>query len=191
MLRNAKLDRDQVRIVSTGGTVTAQNGTVFNGATSTAVRAAAIQTAVQSNDVAAINTLWNQSKTWEGESGDKLRTAFADGLQSSSARPTYIGQGAMAALRINKHDDITKTVETAINVNAYSSEKIANADNDELNVVAQVLSSSPNLDPKAKAKTADNATKALNDERLSSAVSKNIKNVENISLQRKPKSPIT
>ena len=198
VLKNARLDQNQIRTIATGGSVTAENGTVFNGGASTAVRSAAIKTAVATNDVAAINSLWNASKTWEGEEGAKLRETFADSLQSSSIRPAYLSQGAIAGLRTNDHSDVRKTIESAIQNNTYSADRIASADKDELNVVAQVLKE--NHDAGASARISDdqrqkillNAEQAITDERINVRIGKNIDQVQNIVNFRGPASnPIT
>lgn len=151
------------------------------------MQAAAIQQAVASNDVATINNLWNQSKDWSGEEGGKLRGILADSLQSSGARPAYYGQGAIAALRTNDHKSTVATVESAIKANAYSPQKIASADQDELNVVAQVLATQYAL-PQSERKISDdqlqllllNAEQALTDPRISPTIGKNLKQIQNI-----------
>ncbi|MGH7218303.1 MAG: hypothetical protein ACREGE_02585 [Candidatus Microsaccharimonas sp.] len=198
VLKSARLTQDQNRAIAAGGTATYKNAegseVTFNGGTSTAIRAAAIQNSVATNDVAAINSLWNDSNSWKGKEGDQLREAFADSLQGSSARPAYLSQGAIAGLRTGGQPgsaplNVKSTIEEALRNNTYSPEKIAGADKDELNIVAQVLNENhaiadqggtPRISDKQRESVLVNAEKALTDARIGASVGKNREQIENI-----------
>jgi hypothetical protein len=204
VLKSARLTQEQNRAVAAGGTATYQNSegksVTFNGGTSSAIRAAAIQNAVATNDVAAINSLWNDSNNWKGKEGDQLREAFADSLQSSSGRPAYLSQGAIAGLRTGGQPgapamNVKSTIEEALRNNTYSPEKIANADKDELNIIAQVLKENhtaaaegktPMISDDMRQSVLINAEKALTDERISASVGKNREQIQNIVGFREP-----
>ena len=169
------------------------NGDVIKGVdsrNSTAVKAAAMQSMVASNDVKGMNDLWNSSKNWTGESGDKLRGSLADSLQGASGKPGYFSQGAIAGLRLNGHDNTTKTIEAAIKANAYSGAKIASADKDELNVVADIAVNSATLSTSEKQQLINNANDALTDPELSKIIGKNKDNVINIRNHTQPPTPL-
>lgn len=188
VLKNARLTQDQTRALAAGGSVTASNGTSLNAGASSAVRAAAIQQTVASADVAGMNALWAQSKSWgDNAEGAKLREAFADSLQSSSSRPSYYGQGAIAGLRTNDHDnDVTSVVEKAIKENVYSAKKIAAGDKDELNIVAQVASTSTRISDNDKQRLMLNAEQAITDPLLKNEVAKNIQVISALRENQRP-----
>lgn len=183
VIKNAQLNQAELREVSNGGAVT-KNGINLSGS-STAVRAAAIENVVKSNDVYQINKIWNDSINWHDEKGNELRSVFADSLASSSARPAYIGQGAIAALKSSTekepHAQMYKIVETAIANNTYSPEKIVLADKDELAAVDVVRDTSAELTIEHKNRFTDNARKVLSDDRLKVRMGKNTENITKIS----------
>lgn len=188
VLKDAKLNQAEVSTIAHGGEIKLPNGISLNGGTSTAMRSAAIQSAVATNDVATMNSLWNQAKSWTGEDGGKLRTVLADSLQSSSIRPGYFSQGAIAGLRTNTHGLAEATIREAIKNNTYSAEKIAAADKDELNVIAQTLYENKGLpddspfkiESEAVERILANTTKALTDPRIAPRIGKNIEQIQNI-----------
>ena len=131
-LRSTKPDRSALRALSTGGSHAG-----IDASSDHAVRAAAIQSMVASNDVEGMAQLWDRLRTEKGPHADRLRSVFADSLQGSGGRPVYYGQGAISEMRLGTHKQHQETVADAISANAYSPEKIATADKDDL---AQVLS---------------------------------------------------
>ena len=179
VVKSAQLSQDEVRALTEGLQVE-KNGVKLDGA-STAIKAAAVKTVVESNDVFQINQLWDVSRTWHGEEGNKLREVFADSLQSSSARPAYIGQGAIAGLRSSTaetpHGDHVSVIEGALKANTYSPEKVVTADKDELAAVDQVRRSTTNLTPEVHAQFNNNITTALTDDKLSVRIGKNRDNI--------------
>ena len=181
-----KATRDEVRTLASGGSV----ARIGDAGQSESLRAAAVKQAVETNDVKAIEDLWNQSKTWS----DSMRGHFADSLQSSSNRPAYIGQGALSDLREGgaKLKDMREVVAGAIQAGAYSPDKIATADKDELHIVAEVstnMSSNPALVPFVNTLMA-NANTARTDPRLSAVIGKNKENIELIVTHTKPTAPL-
>jgi len=203
VLKEAKIDMDGMRALANGRSATGAPS-VVNGVTvpgsrvdagaSVAMQQAAIRGVVASNDVKGMNDLWDQSRSWSGEGADSLRTTLADSLQASSSRPVYFGQGAIAGLRLGNHKDSNQTVVDAIKANAYSPDKIAGADKDELNVVATV-SAAPSTDPTFleihRTQLANNAKTAMSDPKLATTVAKNIDQVRNIGGMRPPAEPLT
>lgn len=201
VLKDANLSRDQIRDLSRGmPALDAAGQPVPNfGGGNFDMQAAAIQQAVASNDVEAINTLWNDSRNWQGEEGSRLRSTLADSLQASGGRPAYYGQGAIASLRTNEHQSAHETVMRAIESNAYSAQRIAGADQEELNVLAQVLAEQhamPATGPleQGQRRLSDdvvqqvlaNAEQALTDPRISPTIGKNLDQVRNIQGFRAP-----
>ncbi|UTX51364.1 hypothetical protein KI440_00125 [Candidatus Saccharibacteria bacterium TM7i] len=179
VLKNAKLDQAQVRSLSNGGSATTSSGMQLNG--SGAMRAAAVQQAVASNDISQINDLWDQSRSWGNDKeGNTLRQTLADSLASSSSRPGYIGQGALAGLRTGSNDSIENTIKEAVKANAYSPEKIATADKDELAMVTKTISGDSGLTDDQKQSFMLNAEKALTDENLNVKISKNRDEIKKI-----------
>lgn len=170
-----KVDPQGLRKLAKGGVHVAQDGSKFNGS-DIATRAAAIEQIVASNDIKGMADLWNESKTWEGEEGRLLRASFARSLQSSSNRPTYYGAGALAALKLNNHSSHENTLTDAVAAGAYSPEKIASADKDELNEVARVSKAKSAADPSytpSHTKLQTDANIALTDRNLAPRMSKN------------------
>ncbi len=178
VLKNAKLDQREIRRLSKGEDVT-KNGMKLSG--SGAMRAAAIQQTVASNDISHINELWNESKDWgDNKEHNTLRQALADSLASSSSRPAYIGQGAISALRTGTNTTIEQTIKDAVAANAYSPEKIVSADKDELATVISTINSASDVTDDAKQAFMLNAEKALTDDNLSVKISKNRDEIKNI-----------
>jgi hypothetical protein len=175
VLKNAKLDKVEMRNLALG---IPQKG--IDPSRSAAMHAAAVQSVVASNDIRGINEMWDKSKSWTGPEGDKLRATLADSLQSSSSRPAYIGQGAIAGLRLGQHSSAIKTIESAIQANAYSAAKIAVGDQDELNVIAKIAATSADLPAEAKARLLDAARTAITDPELNRTITKNADQVRNI-----------
>lgn len=184
VLKNAKLDQDAIRNLSNGVAVEVkdEHGNVkmtLNG--KGAMRSAAIQQAVNSNDIAQINSLWNQAGSWgDSKEENSLRQTLADSLASSSARPGYIGQGALAGLRNGSQSTIEETIKDAVRANAYSPEKIVAADKDELKMVRETISGDSGVSDDQKQAFMLNAEKALTDENISVRISKNRDEIKNI-----------
>ena len=199
VLKDAKMDQAQMRSLSQGlsvpDTTDPVTGAVKQGITvSPAMQQAAIRSVVANNDVKGMGELWDQSRTWRAEDGgDDLRSTLADSMQASLSRPAYFGQGAIAALRLNTHNDSNKTVVEAIKANAYSPSKLASADKDELNVVATVAATStdPTLTIDHRKQLTDNAHTALTDPELASVVSKNKDHITNIQDGDMPRVPLS
>ena len=182
-LDRLKVDRNEARTIAGGGKAKG-----LDGGSDFATRSAAIQRVVASNDIRGMNDLWDQSKNWTGPEGDKLRTVFARSLESSGGRPAYYGAGALAALKLNQHDTAKKTVADAVTAGAYSPEKIAKADKDELQEVQNVVhakSDPTSTDYDASylpihQRLVNDAHKALNDPLLSVTLGKNRQNIEHV-----------
>lgn len=133
-IRSTKPNPAQLRALALGG----QHGGIDT-TQDHAARAAAVQAMVASNDIAGMRQLWDNIKTETGPTADKLRDTFGDSLQASNGRPVAYGQGAIAELRRNAHATYDTTLIGAIEANAYSAEKIAGADKDDLADVLRVV----------------------------------------------------
>jgi hypothetical protein len=176
LIENANLNRDDLRALAGGGSAGG-----LDASTNLALRRAAMQSVVASNDIHGMNNLVDDSRSWTGDSGDKMRKTLADSLASSSARPAYIGQGAIAAIKNNSNTSTAQElVEKAIADNAYSPEKIAKADKDELNFVANVVKNNTTITTTDRVRLSANATRALQDPKLSQTIGKNLENVQHI-----------
>lgn len=185
ILKNAELDMPKMRQLALGGSVTSADGKTFSAENNLAMQRAAIQQMVASNDVEGMNAAWNNSSI---RNNTDLRSTFADSLQSSSSRPGYFSQGMIAGLRQSPTmstpsglqpnpqaapANADSVIEMAIKAKAYSPEKIATADKDDLKEVARVMRTSQNLTDDEKQAIMLNAEVALTDVKLSTVVGKN------------------
>ena len=167
------LEPKERRAIAHGNKIS-KNGYTADGGSDSAARHAAIQQIVANNDVEGMAQLWDQSGSWD----DATRAVFADSLQGSSGRPIHYGQGAIAALRTNSH---TKTndgaIRDAVLSNAYSADKVAASDKDEMLKVSHVTkdmeAGGDVRDVAAVSQLRDNTDTALTDPILSAKVSKN------------------
>lgn len=146
-----------------------------------AVRAAAVKYMVDSHDVRGVNNLLDKVSADPTFMDQKMRESFADSLASSSEKPNYVGQTAISNLRRHGEAGIRskssiELAKDAINANAYSAEKIATGDQDELNFIATVAQRADVDNTTLQA----NAQKAKTDDRLSVRISKNRPAVEAI-----------
>lgn len=177
-IKALNLTRDQKRELASGGSIE-KNGQTLDASSSLAMKRAAMQSVVDSNDIKGINNLVDQSRTWDAGNPDteKLRQSLADSLSSSANRPAYIGQSALQNIREGNAKSSSEMIEGAIANNTYSAEKIAKTDKDELHVVAEMAVSSTNVTTADKQKLVDNAHTALTDPQLARTIGKNIDNV--------------
>lgn len=176
LLKSLKPNTAQNRLLASGGSIPG-----FDASKSHAKRAAAIDAMVASGDTEGINNLWNESKTWTGTTGDKLREKFADSLQASSSRPTYLSQGAIAQMRQNSHKSLDDTVKSAIESNAYSAAKIAAGDGDELATVSRIaFGEGSTVSQQDKNALAANADAAFKNPTLATQIAKNINQATSI-----------
>jgi hypothetical protein len=192
IIKSLNLSQSEARTLANGGSVnrTTASGTrtVANSAEDLSLRIAARQQVVGSNDVKGINDLIDSSASW----GEKDRVSLSDTLSSASGRPSYIGQGALAKMRSGvtsgpaKMMNANEMVEAAIRDNVYSAAKIAAADKDELNVVANIAVSSPTISTPEKQRLVDNATTALVDPELKRTITKNLDNVRHVQTNTSP-----
>ena len=184
IIERGNFDQATLRTMANGGGQAAGN---------VALQRAAIQSMVASNDVRGINDMIDQSKNWApGEEGDKLRKTLADSLAASNSRPAWIGQGAIAEIRNNTNAagrSSQKLMETAVENNTYSPEKLAKADKDELAELMHAVTTSTTLDPQDVAKLRNNANTALTDSRVSNTIGKNRANVESVRSGTAPPRP--
>lgn len=184
VVKDAELSQAEIRTIALGGSVT-KGGRTFDGAKSLATQKSALQQMVTSNDVEGMNAAWNSNVV---RNSSELRSTFADALQSASGRPSYFSQGAIAGLRQEPKGDalnqaplnIDQTIENAIKAGAYSAEKIAGADKDDLAQIVRVMNASKTLSDDAKQSVMINAEAALTDDRLKNVVGKNKEQIQNI-----------
>lgn len=191
-LKYARLSQEQTLKLAKGESFTDSSGKIFDASKNENLRYAAMQSVVATNDVKGMNDLWDEASSWEGPEGNKRRTVFADALQASSGRPVYFGQGAIASMRQGENTDSTSTIVDAINTDAYSAEKIAGADREELSEVARVardrgrmmengqMVGTGDITQAAHQRLVNNAQKAVTDPILSAKVAKNLGRVDEI-----------
>jgi hypothetical protein len=156
---------------------------------SDAMRKAAIKQQVASGQADKISELVNQ---YGGTKGEESKT-LANALQSSSGRPGWIGAGAIEAIRQGKavgRNGLSATqtqMEGAINSGAYSADKMATADADELRMLADYVhgtnASATPAQQVARAALVQSAQTALSDPILSTKLGKRGSNVEAIAQQ--------
>lgn len=163
-----------------------------------AMQQAAIKDMVKTNNVNGINSLWDATMKMDNSQNSKyIRNTFANSLLSSSSRPTYYGGGAIASMRINdKTKDSAQmtyqdTIKKAIKDNAYSPDKIARADKDELIAISKLIEKDAEnkkaninpetyIDQKNLEMLAKNAQIAQTNPNLSYLVNKNYSVIDNI-----------
>lgn len=150
----------------------------------TATQMAGIDKVVASNDIAGMNELWEASQSWTGPDADRMRTHLANRIQSSSSKPAYFGAGALEMLRTNQHGQASNGVQSANQLmtaavagDAYSPEKIAKTDKDELAAVYNASEARAAADVTFAVshgtKLADSAAAALADTQLDRGIDKN------------------
>jgi hypothetical protein len=198
-IQTLNLSANELRSLSQGGSV--QKGSInLDGANSDAVRAAAMQRVVDTHDVKGVNQLLDAVNN--DKMDEKTRKSFADALQNSKEKPTYIGQGDIANIRqhgnVKRNDDgtvardasgnaikiqsqnSTELTLKAIQNNAYSVDKIATGDKDELEHVYNVAKNNLAASDTGRSNLKANATVAATDPRYSGKVGKNAEVVNNM-----------
>jgi len=151
-----------------------------------AMRRAAVERVIQTNDITGMNQMLEESHNWS----DEERIHLADKLGAAGNRPAYVGQGLLATLRAKAEPgkprsaiNIKKVVETQVANGAYSPAKIAAGDGDELTFVAQTAAE---LGGDTQTKLAAAASEALSDPRLSPTIGKNGAQVDNLAKMNAP-----
>lgn len=140
---------------------------------------AAIQKTVESMDIKGIDQLLNASKSWgNSEAARSLQKTLADSLAKS--RPGYVGQSDIAAIRTGNNGGAEDMRVNALQSGAYSAEKIAGADKDELQAMYATAQSRPAAMTPGRRKFIDNAQKAATDSVLGAKMGKNANVIDNI-----------
>ncbi len=190
-IEHAAIPNDMIQALAMGKREYIENGVTkpVTLGDSDAMRKAAIQQQVASGQADKISALVDQ---YGGQKSEESKT-LANALQSSSGRPGWIGAGAIEAIRqgeaVGKNGlSTTETqIEGAIKSGAYSPEKMASADADDLKMVADyVHKTNQNATPEQKAQRdllVKNAQTALSDPILSTKLGKRGSNVEAIAYQ--------
>jgi hypothetical protein len=185
-IKALNLTGDQKRKLAGGGDITTADGRKLNAGNDIALQKAAMQSVADTADIKGMNDLIDQSKSWGGPNGDKLRQSLADTIGASGNRPSYMSQGSLEKVRQGNGKSSTEMIEEAIGNNTYSAEKIATTDKDELNAVATVAAASANVSVAEKQKLVNNAHEALTDDKLKVKVGKNLAVVQNIRTNTSP-----
>lgn len=183
IIKNADVNLDDLKALSGGGTAKGLDGSDM------AVRRAAMQQLIKSNDVEGINKLVDDSLKWshandtsatpaEREQGSKLRATLAESLGDSSGRPAWLTKGVLATVENGENKlDTTGMIKSAIDQGVYSPQNISTADKIELKTVENVITSIDSAAEPALAKRAAdvvaNATATLGNERLEVTLAKN------------------
>ena len=166
-------DRDTLRTLSQGG---AAEG--LDASRSLAVKTAAMQKVLDSQDIEGTNHLLDQASS--GGMDPATRRAFAEVLERSSGRPSYVNMGAIESYKQGENmANSTQLTVNAINNNTYSPDKIAASSKDEmdhvLNIAASAVVPTDNTQIIAAAKT------ALSVPQYSGKIAKQAEAVKNIS----------
>ena len=155
--------------------------TALDETASNETRAAAMQLTVDNADFSGMNSIIDSvSKSNSRE----MRIALADALKNSKNRPSYVGQGAIAALRQGptggraETDSSRTMIQNAITNNTYSPDAMAHTSKDELETVTGVASVMSSAD---RANFVSSAQQALTDPQLARQIGKNLTAVESIS----------
>lgn len=183
-ISEAALTLPQIRNLSVATATVTESGvggrTVSGGGDHSATRQAAIQQIVAANDVQGIRDLYQTSHSMD----DETRRVFADALQSSSSRPAWASAGSISGIRQGDQQDVGQLVRSAIQGGAYSTQKLATADRDEVAMVADAINdhNSGNQQLHLDQATVDDlvrdAQQAVNDPRF--GASKNRSNLNNV-----------
>lgn len=181
------LDQDSLRKLSQGGSAGG-----LNAKESLALKTAAMQMTIDSQDIEGTNSLLNIAAKPTGSPGGmdlETRRSFADSLLASSGKPSYVGAGAIAGIRAEDDPAVARLNSTdlaidAINKNVYSQDKLANASKDELTHIFNVAQGKAVLPITAvgvqTAQIKQNANDALANPLYSGRISKQITEVTNI-----------
>jgi len=166
------LSLDQMTQLAKGGSVSHNGKTIRS---DTATQKAAISSIVQTGDHNSTRSLIDSV----GNSSDaSLRAHLADSLAASSNRPGYVGGSALGAIREGKAVNTETLAQEAIKAGAYSAEKIATGDKDELSFIHDQLA---NVSASERAQTISNAQDALTDDVLNKKIGKNSPSIIDIS----------
>lgn len=181
------LDQDSLRKLSQGGSAGG-----LNAKESLALKTAAMQMTIDSQDIEGTNSLLNIAAKPTGSPGGmdlETRRSFADSLLASSGKPSYVGAGAIAGIRAEDNPAVARLNSTdlaidAINKNVYSQDKLANASKDELTHIFNVAQGRavPPITAVGvqTAQIKQNANDALANPLYSGRISKQITEVTNI-----------
>lgn len=153
-LENLNLDKNQLRDIAMGKDGSRGKGNI-------AMQQAAIKQMVATNDVEGMNALWDDLDAVKADPKSDTREAklvrntFAESLLASSGRPAWFGAGAIAGMRTRSQTEtkdadgnIVKTYDqqssrdtivAAVTNGAYSADKIARGDKDEISALNNVL----------------------------------------------------
>lgn len=137
-------------------------------------RAAAMKQLAEIGDYNRLNQAWDFSRSTESV---KDRQTIINALNSSDKMPTWFGHGARADYVNGGAKSAQEYVDQAIVNNSYSSQVIAAASREELEVVAsrvEALHNSEDATKRGGAKqTAQNAANALSNPNISMLIGKN------------------
>ncbi|HRN97043.1 MAG TPA: hypothetical protein PLZ58_01140 [Candidatus Saccharibacteria bacterium] len=163
--KRAMLTDSERQTVAKGGSVT-KNGVQIDGSDRAYRRAAIKIQASGKHD--HIKELVDRGMT--GEDAQLL----AASIGASPNKPIWAGQGALQEIAQGTGKKTSELIESAVKADAYSSEKIATGDKDELaEVYATVTSSSSTLSSGERVKLRDNATAVDMNPELKAKVAKN------------------
>lgn len=137
-------------------------------------RAAAMKQLAEIGDYNRLNQAWDFSRSTESV---KDRQTIINALNSSDKMPTWFGHGARADYVNGGAKSAQEYVDQAIVNNSYSSQVIATASREELEVVTSRVEALHNSDDAAKRggakQTAQNAADALSNPNISMLIGKN------------------
>lgn len=137
-------------------------------------RAAAMKQLAEIGDYNRLNQAWDFSRSTESV---KDRQTIINALNSSDKMPTWFGHGARADYVNGGAKSAQEYVDQAIVNNSYSSQVIAAASREELDVVASRVEALHNSEDATKRdgakQTAQNAANALSNPNISMLIGKN------------------
>lgn len=173
VIKDLNLSDAQLQSLAKGNDATNEDGDIV-ARNSQSMQIAAIQRQAQTT-VHNINDLLDQAA--EGGMDEKARQALAESLGSSGSRPAYVGAAALEGIRQGVSKNARGLAVDALNSGAYASEKIADADKDELHFVANTAATDPGVKSAAKVTVRANARKVIDDPRLRAKIGKSLDRV--------------
>ena len=201
IIRDLNLNDNQKAELASGRSVVSSSGRIIDGSgtssASLAIRMAAQQSVVEGGDAGAINQVITHMSSVSAvdPNGAKELNNFADSLEKSSNKPSYVQPKNLVDMRQNGLPDgdgeptklgtADEIIRGAIHDNVYSADKMATTGRQEMGEVRRVAksleTSHDQRDSDGLVRLMENAQKATSDPRLAPRLGKQREIVEGIS----------
>lgn len=201
IIRDLNLNDNQKAELASGRSVVSSSGRIIDGSgtssASLAIRMAAQQSVVEGGDAGAINRVITHMSSVSAvdPNGAKELNNFADSLEKSSNKPSYVQPKNLVEMRQNGLPDgnggtmslgtADEVIRGAIHDNVYSADKMATTGRQEMGEVKRVAksleTSHDQRDSDGLVRLMENAQKATSDPRLAPRLGKQREIVEGIS----------